>query len=196
MDFVASLPAPLISRSKQFLSIWHGWRRGRLLPERQDIDFGQLGDLVGTCLLLHVRGHDDIRVDWVGETITDLLGYDLTGMNYLDLTTPENRAWRAHLTMAQMAQPCSVVIYYMLQLAQGGVMPVEFVSGPLREDGTAGNASLILCCASGLTGLHQGQGKAVNPDSYEEGEGMRFIDIGAGVPPMVPSVRQDARLVQ
>lgn len=195
MDFTTSLPAPLTSRSKNFLSIWHGWRHGRMLPERRDIDLGQLGDLAGTSLLLNVRGHDDIRADWVGDTITALLGYDLTGMNYLDLTSPENRAWRAHLTMAQMAQPCSVVIYYMLQLAQGGVMPVEFVSGPMREDG-ASNASLILCCASGLTGLHEGQGKAVNPDSYEEGEGMRFIDIGAGVPPMVPSVRQDARLVQ
>ncbi len=196
MEFTLSIPAPLTSRSKSFLKIWHGWRRGRLLPERQDVDYAALGDLANTCLLLNVRGHDDIRVDWTGDTITDLLGYDLTGMNYLDLTSAENRAWRAHLTMAQMAQPCSVVIYYMLQLAQGGVLPVEFVSGPLRENGATGNASLILCCASGLTGLHEGRGKAVNPDSYEEGEGMRFIDIGAGVPPMVPSVRQDARLVQ
>jgi len=193
MGFLDTLPTPLTARSRRFLSIWHGWRGTRLLPERRDIDHADLDDLSGTGLLLNVRGHDDIMIEWVGAQITGYIGVDLTGCNYLDLTSRANRAWRAHLTMAQMAQPCSVAIYYMLRLGSGGVMPIEFITGPLREDG-ARDATLILCCASGLTDV---DGRtAVDPDSYVEGDGMRFIDIGAGVPPMVPSQRQEARPVQ
>src|SRR3546814_3765410 len=69
--------------------------------------------------------------------------------------------------MAQMAQPCSVAIYYFLRLGSGGMLPIEFVTGPLREDG-ASAANLILCCASGL--LPTDEAPAVDPDSYEEGE--------------------------
>ncbi|WP_370154531.1 PAS domain-containing protein [Ferrovibrio sp.] len=194
MGFLETLPAPLTARSKRFLAVWHGWRGSRLLPERGDIDRAALGDLAGTCLLLNVRGHDDINIDWVGDEITRQIGVDLAGCNYLDLTSRANRAWRAHLTLAQMAQPCSVAIYYWLRLGSGDTLPVEFVSGPLREDG-ASHASLILCCASGLTGS-EAEPVAVDPDSYQEGDGMRFIDIGAGMPPMIPAQRQEARPVQ
>lgn len=193
MSFLDTLPAPLTARSRRFLEVWHGWRGDRLLPERSDIDHAALGELSGTCLLLNVRGHDDINIDWAGGTITDQIGVDLTGCNYLDLTSKANRAWRAHLTLAQMAQPCSVAIYYWLRLGNGSTLPVEFVTGPMCEDG-ARQASLILCCATGLTGSEAGN--AIDPDSYEEGEGMRFIDIGAGVPPLIPSQRQEARPVQ
>lgn len=193
MDFIASLPKPLSTRSREFLAIWHGWRRGRIVPERRDMDLAALGELAGSCLLLNVRGHDDIQIEWAGEAITRQIGVDLAGCNYLDLTSKENRAWRAHLTTAQVAQPCSAVIYYWLRLGRGGILPVEFVTGPFCEDG-ASQATLALCCASNLT--RPGSDKAVDPDSYEEGEGMRFIDIGAGVPSMVPSQRQDTRSVQ
>jgi len=191
--FLDNLPAPLTARSRRFFGTWDDWRGNRLLPERRDIDHDQLGELSASCLLLNVRGHDDILVEWVGQGITEQIGVNLTGCNYLDLTSKANRAWRAHLTMAQMAQPCSVAIYYFLRLGSGGVLPVEFVTGPLRENG-ASAATLILCCASPLTPADQAP--AVDPDSYEEGEGMVFIDIGAGTPPMNPAQRQDARAVQ
>ena len=193
MDFLNTLPTPLTEPSRRFFSIWHGWRGNRLLPERQDINHDELGALSDGCILLNVRGHDDILVEWVGRTVTSQIGVNLTGCNYLDLTSKANRSWRAHLTMAQMAQPCSVAIYYFLRLGSGGMLPVEIVTGPLREN-DASAATLILCCATGL--LPTDERPAVDPDSYEEGEGLVFIDIGAGVPPMNPAQRQGARAIQ
>ncbi|WP_430397264.1 PAS domain-containing protein [Ferrovibrio sp.] len=196
MDFVASLPSPLSSRSRDFLAIWNDWRRGRMLPEHRDMDLEALGSLAQTSLLLNVRGHDTISIDWVGEAVTQQLGFNLAGLNYLDLTSRENRSWRAHLTIAQVAQPCCAVIYYWLRLGQGGVLPVEIVSAPIRQDGDQ-HASLMLCSISFLTRRKRiPEGEAIDPDSYEEGEGMRFIDIGAGIPLMVPSQRQETRPVQ
>lgn len=194
MSFLDRLPKPLTINSRRFFAVWDRWRRGRKLPERRDISGADLGDLADFCLLLEIKGRDDIRMNMIGRAITDHLGFDLTGMNYLDLTSKENRAWRAHLTVAQAAQPCGVVIYYWLRFANGAVLPVEFTGAPLRENG-AETASLILCCATGLTHAIS-DSTVLDPDSYEEGDGMRFIDLGYGVPPLIPSQRQEPRMVQ
>ncbi|HEX6957150.1 MAG TPA: PAS domain-containing protein [Ferrovibrio sp.] len=194
MDLLDRLPSPLTANSRRFFTIWDRWRRGRKLPERRDISAAALGDLADYCLLLDIRGRDEIRIAMVGRMITERLGFDLAGMNYLDLTSRENRAWRAHLTVAQAAQPCGVVIYYWLRFADGSVLPVEFSGAPLCENG-AEAATLILCCATGLTKTMT-DSSVLDPDSYEEGDGMRFIDLGYGVPPLVPSQRQEPRPVQ
>jgi hypothetical protein len=194
-DFIATLPAPLSPRAKQFFRVWHSWRGARRLPERRDMELDDLGEMATTCLLLDIRGPDRILMDQVGVQITAKLGIDLNGMNYLDLTSKENRAWRAHLTIAQAAQPCGAVVYYWLRFPEGGVLPVEFCGAPLTETG-AKESNLILACATGLIDPAVYRGEPVDPDSYAVGDGMRFIDIGFGIPPLVPAARQEARPVQ
>lgn len=194
MEFLEKLPSPITPASRFFFAAWHRWCKGGKLPQRSNIDLRELGDLAHACLMLEICGRDDIRIGKVGRAITDHLGFDLTGFNYLDLTSKENRAWRAHLTLAQVAQPCGVVIYYWLRLASGTVMPVEFAGAPACEDG-AETASLIVCCATSLTRIDE-ESPPVDPESYTEGEGMRFIDIGYGIPPLIPSQRQEPKPVQ
>src|SRR3546814_7813796 len=72
MGFLDTLPAPLTARSRRFFSVWHGWRGDPLLPERCDIDHAALGALSDTCLLLNVRGHDDILVERSEEHTSEL----------------------------------------------------------------------------------------------------------------------------
>lgn len=193
-DFLHTLPSPLSQQARQFFAIWQGWRGARRLPQRSDLSKGDLGALADSCLLLNIRSADEIRMENVGRTITEKIGFDLGGMNYLDLTSKENRSWRATLTIAQAAQPCGVVIYYWLRFPDGAVLPVEFTGAPLYEDGAA-QSNLILCCATGLADTVDRR-QPLDPDSYTEGEGMHFIDIGYGVPPLVPAERQEARPVQ
>jgi len=181
MDFLASLPTPLTEPSRRFFSQWHRWRGGRLLPQRSAMDANGLEDLRSFCLLLDIRGRDSIPICFAGSMVTDLLGTDIAGRNYLDLTEPENRSRRAALLFAEIAQPCAAVIYYWLRSGSAGLMPVELVSAPLCDDDT-GQPSLVLACA---TPLIAGQGDdKMEASSYAEGEGLRFIDIGAGIPPV------------
>lgn len=193
-DFLETLPTPLSQQARQFFAIWQSWRGERRLPQRSDLAKGELGALADACLLLNIRSPQDIRMEQVGRTIIEKMGFDLTGMNYLDLTSKENRSWRAHLTVAQAAQPCGVLIYYWLRFPDGAVLPVEFTGAPLYEDG-ADEPNLILCCATGLADT-MGRKQPVDPDSYVEGDGMRFIDIGFGIPPLNPAERQETRAVQ
>lgn len=197
MDFLASLPAALTAPSRQFFAHWHGWRRGRLLPHRRDLDTASLGSLLTRCLLLEIRSRDHIAICFAGNAIGAMLGEELTGRNYLDLTQPQNRARRAALLFAEAAQPCAAVIYYWLRDDAGELLPVELVSAPLLDDAAAGGtaeARLILACAAPLM---QGDGPAdVMPESYAEGDGLRYIDIGAGIPPLTGSLQMLAQQVQ
>jgi hypothetical protein len=187
MNFMASLPGALTEPSRRFFAEWHRWRGTGLVPQRSVLDTGKLGDLLLRCLLLEIRGRDAIPIRFAGSQIGEMLGTGLAGRDYLDLTDPPNRARRAALLFTEVAQPCAAVIYYWLRTAGGAVLPVELVSAPLCADGET-VPSLVLACA---TPLIEGSDRAteIEPDSYGEGEGLRFIDIGAGLPPVGPDIR-------
>lgn len=197
MDFIASLPSALTEPSRRFFAEWHrwrgpGWRSMALVPQHSVLNTDRLGDLLLRCLLLEIRGRDAIPIRFAGTTVGEMLGADLTGRNYLDLTEPENRARRAALLFTEVAQPCAAVIYYWLRLPNGAVLPVELVSAPLCADGET-TASLVLACATPLIRT-DGRADRVEPDSYAEGEGLRFIDIGAGLPPVGPDIHVGQRV--
>lgn len=191
MDFLASLPAPLTAPSRRFFAVWHGWRGRNLLPRRRQLDPVGLGDLLPRCLLLEIRGREEITICFAGSSVRDLIGTELAGRNYLDLTTAENRPRRAALLLAEAAQPCGAVIYYWLKDGQGGVMPVEVVSVPLLSEDA--QATLILACATPLVAAADG---VAAPDSYVEGDGLHFIDIGAGIPPTTAGLHLAAQWMQ
>lgn len=192
MDFLATLPSALTGPSRRFFAEWHRWRGMGLVPQRSVVDTGKLGELLLRCLLLEIRGRDDIPICFAGSQVGEMLGISLAGRNYLDLTEPENRARRAALLFTEVAQPCAAVIYYWLRTGNGAILPVELVSAPLCADGE-GTPSLVLACATPLV-----KGAAtvqeVTPASYAEGEGLRFIDIGAGLPPVGPDIHVSQRV--
>lgn len=192
MDFVATLPSALTEPSRRFFAEWHRWRGMGLVPQRSVLDTAKLGELLMRCLLLEIRGHENMPICFAGSQVREMIGLELAGKNYLDLTEPENRARRAALLLTEVAQPCAAVIYYWLRTANGAILPVELVSAPLCADGETA-PSLVLACA---TPLIKGADAAhdVTPESYAEGEGLRFIDIGAGLPPVGPDVHVTQRV--
>lgn len=187
-DFLSTLPTPLSAASRAFFAIWHGWRGNRALPERRDIDLAALGPLAAGHIMLEFRDREHIPILSVGSQLTDYIGIDLTGHNYLDLTSPENRALRARLTLEQILQPCGFTLYYWLRYADGSMVPIEFVGAPVCENGAA-IPSLFIACGSALAKI-RGDG-AADPDSWMIGEAMRFIDLGFGIPPADPATPQD-----
>lgn len=185
MTLLDTLPGPLTLPSRRFLTLWDGWRAGAVLPPRQRLDTDALGDLLPRCVLIEVRGRDDMPIRFAGSWLRERLGGEIVGSNYLDLTTPENRERRADLLLTEVAQPCAAVIYYWVQFDAGGMMPVEVVSAPLLGD-APGAPALVLACATPLArGENDGD---ADPATYAEGDGLLFIDIGAGLPPAVDAI--------
>jgi len=187
MALVDTLPAPLSAPSRRFFAVWDGWRRGRRLPERADINLEAFGDAKEGCFLVEVRSRDSIPILYAGPLIQRYAGFDLTGYNYLDLTMRENRAFRAALTIEQLEQPCGFMLYYWLRHPSGSIVPLEWVGAPICETG-AEKPTQILSCAVPLTKAEASG--PVDPDSYLIADGMRFIDLGFGIPAIVPSAPQ------
>jgi hypothetical protein len=144
-------------------------------------------------VLIEIRGREDMPIRFAGSWLRERLGSEIAGTNYLDLTMPDNRRRRADLLLTEVAQPCAAVIYYWVQFDAGGMMPVEVVSAPMLGD-APGAPPLVLACASPLA-RGETNGDA-DPTSYAEGDGLQFIDIGAGLPPAVTSIGQPAGQVQ
>lgn len=186
MTLVDTLPVALTAPSRAFFAAWDSWRGGALVPPHRAMQTAGLGELLTRCLLLEIRGRDAIPIRFAGSAVGQLLGIELGGRNYLDLTEPENRARRAALLFTEVAQPCAAVIYYWLKAGNGMTLPVELVSAPLVADGET-QPGLVLACASPLIRADMAESR-VTPDSLAEGEGLRFIDIGAGVPPVGPDL--------
>lgn len=181
-EFLARLPGPVSPASRQFYATWHGWRRGRRLPERRDLDVKTLGHF---HIVMELRHRDDIRITSVGPGLRLYLGFDLTGHNYLDITNPENRSLRARLFIEQALQPCGSIVYYALRYPDGGVLPVECAGAPFCDDDGSGMVSLMAGCCTPLVPPREND--VIDPDSWLVGEGMRFIDLGFGIPPADPS---------
>lgn len=183
-EFLSRLPDTLTDPGRRFFQLWHEWRRGRKLPERRDIDFDAMGDLARNCLLMDVRNRNDIRIIMAGDGVRERIGVDLTGTNYLDLSAPEHRSARARLTLEQILQPCGAMLYYCLQYADGAVLPLEIVGAPICADGVD-IPDFILGCAIPL-GRNSSESQA-DPNSYRLSLGLRFVDLGFGVPPADPN---------
>ncbi|MFN4311698.1 MAG: PAS domain-containing protein [Ferrovibrio sp.] len=184
-DFLARLPGPLSAPSRRFFAVWNRWRCGRPLPEYHDADLADLGEQARTCLMLEIRSRDDMPILQAGPGIAERIGFDPTGGNYLDMTTLDNRAMRAELVLEQILQPCGAMLYYWLRYPNESILPVEVVCAPICRDDDA-IPNLLLGCVTPLARV-AADGVA-DPDSYMIAEGMRFIDIGFGIPPANPNV--------
>jgi hypothetical protein len=193
VTFADRLPVALHPQSRRFLGLWQGWRRDRRLPERGDIDWSALGSLRDSAMLVEARGRDMIQILYAGARIGQVCGFDPTGYNYLDFTAAANRSWRAHLTLAQLAQPCGYVMYMFPRFGDGRILPLEWIGAPLSRDGRD-EPGLILSCAVAMANV-DAAGPA-DPDSYMIGEGMQFLDLGYGVPKMQPAAIQDGAPLQ
>lgn len=182
-DFIARLPDPIADESRQFFRVWNEWRGDRRLPQLGDVRREALGPLADFHLLLEIRNREKMLFVSAGRNVVDYLGVDVIGGDYLDLTPPENRRLRQALTLEQVLQPCGFVQYYWLDYAGGVLLPVELAGAPLCADGSD-IPDYLICCCTPL--IHIRPPGAADPESWSMGEGLRFIDLGYGVPPGPP----------
>ncbi len=176
-------PAAIRSEdSRTFLRAWHKWRGERLLPHRGDFVLADIKQLLPRLLLLEVRSPTEIVFRLAGTMVRARVGAELTGRNFIDLARPEERAERARLLLAEVAQPCGAVMIYPLAYPSGFDAPVEVVSVPV-EPNLPGQPKLVLALFTELF-RPVGEVPAEIADHLPSGKSVSFFDIGAGVPPI------------
>lgn len=179
-DFQRAPEAIRSEDSRTFLRAWHRWRGDNLLPRRSDFHLADIKPLLPRLLLLEVRSAREIVFRLAGTMVRARVGAELTGRNFIDLARPEERAERARLLLAEVAQPCGAVMIYPLAYPSGYEAPVEVVSVPV-EPNQPHEAKLVLAL---FTELFKPEGEI--PASIDQhlapGKRVSFFDIGGGVP--------------
>lgn len=166
-------------RNHQLLDAWNRWRGGRLLPRRSDIALGDIKALLPLVTLQECNSRYDVRFKVVGTAIRELIGAELTGANYIDLTLPEHREIRAGRIAAMVSRPCGSLFTYHHRFANGLVAQAETLSFPIDPD-LPGRPRMILSYSATETPHFipppdPSQPLAVMEDYW-------FVDIGAGLP--------------
>lgn len=112
--------------------------------------------------------------------ISETLGIELTGRNYLDFAPVPDRARRGKRSMCQGQQPCGAHFVLPIPFPSGRVVPTEALSLPClpNEEGNAMQL-ITMTCALDSTTLYN---PAANPERFATADEFRFVDIGAGTP--------------
>lgn len=179
------LPDDLLAEdSRRFLLTWHRWRGGEILPGRDDISLREVRDLMPRIALLEIRSPESAVFRLAGTQFRLELGFEPTGLNYVELALPALRQRRGELLHLQVRQPCAAVMLLRHRYASGHEVVFEIVSAPLRA-ARPDAPPQVIALASKLEPARPDAVHLLRPQ-LNSGERLRHIDIGAGLPDPQP----------
>ena len=164
----------------EFAAAWRNWRGDAMLPSRGQIKLDEIGRLLPRVMVLEVLSPGEALFRLVGTAYLELFGVELTGLNFVDLATPENRAMRGERLWAMATTPCG-----------------SYMSSPDPNPGRVDNILHTLTLPvqpeqpdqpMQFFGLTYGTMQMNLSDNYDEdllkrlANQFNYIDIGAGLP--------------
>jgi hypothetical protein len=161
------------------LDYWYEQRGSEPLPRRGQIDPARLQPILPFITISELVSRQIVRVRLAGTGMRDLLGFELTGRNYLDLTPPAQRRTRSWRIWSAACQPCgsrySGTLLYSTQASE----TYHGISLPVLSDqpDQPMQAISVLLVAAGRRWYGQSSDPAIGLS-----EDFGFIDVGYGVP--------------
>jgi hypothetical protein len=171
---------PMGARNSQLVEAWLGWRAGRMVPLRSDVDLRSIARELPWIGVLDVGDPGDVIVRIAGTALRDVHGLDMTGRSLREISRAEDWPTRLWRYRALVRQPCG---FYSLQhdvLPDGRVIAFELVALPLARD-AAGPPTQIICSLYEQVQPDEPPGAAPRHQTTLA-QRFAFVDIGAGVP--------------
>jgi len=163
-----------------FAEAWQRWRGNDLVPRRSSIHIEDIAKLLHLVSVIEIVSQDEARFRIAGTALCQSLNIELTGLNYFDFTTPEERGPRTARTHQLVDQPCGSHFVFPILYGTGRTVPTEILTFPVWPDDHSAPRQLF-AIAMPLEDVRL-EGPAETPDQLPLPEGFQFIDIGAGVP--------------
>jgi hypothetical protein len=166
--------------NRDFIAAWQRWRGERPLPRRSDLRLEEIKPLLGMIALFEPRAPGHIHVRVAGTGLRQYLGFEMTGMNYLEVTAAADRAVREYRVRQMTGQPSGGVLRYRLAVSDGRQFAAEVVSLPLDPD-RPGQPRLLLSHTATMALQREplvdaATGAVRLPDEFG------FVDLGFGLP--------------
>lgn len=148
------------------------------------MQLSEVTKLMPFLTILDVRSREEVIIRLAGTAIFDALGEELTGRNYLDLTTPDVRPIRSARLWLQTRHPCGAVMRNVHNAGTDAEVHLEILSlpiRPLREE-----EPIQLLSVVGPLGSENLTTDEAHIQVARIAHEFHYVGIGAGVPD-VPS---------
>lgn len=161
----------------RLLAYWNELRGDALLPKRADLDPSGFLEVLPYISILEVRDRDTMIYRLCGTGLRDILGFEATGCNLLDLVSATARPVRAYRNWVAATRPCMIAYEVDLTYPSGAIYAHEGISLPLaprRPDAPP----LLLRAFAPIPGEIWYNRAAARRGGADPS--FRFVDIGAG----------------
>lgn len=118
-------------------SLWQHWndiRGDKPVPEKADVDLVELASILPQVSLLDAVSPDEMRYMLVGSEIVARSGEELTGINLLDLFTPECRPFVSRCIIDLFNVPCALVCRTTILYQSGNTAMSQSLCLPLQKE--------------------------------------------------------------
>ena len=179
-----AVPASLQSAQIRFFAdYWNALRGDRLMPSRADIDPGDLKPILANLAILEVQAPDRSIFRLCGTGLSRLLGFEATGRNYIDLMPEWQRRRRGYQAWSAVRHPCGAALVRKMVFPYGGEDILEALACPVMPKTPDALPQLIgvLVSRSKREWVNR-----VQEPGLSEADEVGFVDIGAGIPSMLP----------
>ncbi|MBA4210395.1 MAG: hypothetical protein C0454_12780 [Parvibaculum sp.] len=166
------------SESFRFFDYWRGLpREGTVVPDRRHFDPLAIRDLTPMMVMVEYQTLERAEFRYAGSKLTEILGFDPSRWNYLELLKEEAFQSFFAASEALIGYPCGGRFPIKVQAATGYVLQCEALDLPLYNERSASWIIMALISVVEVAGLHTEKDFRI----LDIGEG-EWIDIGAGVP--------------
>ena len=171
--------AALPPRARRFADYWLSLPRADLIPQRRDFDPAALAGILNTFMIFEIVSPDHVLIRLAGTTVIEHYGREITGQNYLDFRTAEERQMVGTAMAEVVRHPCGQRVIHHVQAGDGTDRVSEAFGLPMRDDD--GNPNLLFYQIDGLR-LDDFKSREQRYLSEITVSSLEFIDIGNGVP--------------
>lgn len=166
--------------ARSLFAAWKTWRGDALLPSRADMRLSDIVALLPMISVLEIRSPQEIVFRLAGTAITAAVGFELKGMNYLEMTKPEIRPHRSARLLSLARQPCGGLAHNVRAVDDGGSAGIEIMVLPIRP--AENDGALQLLSISALTDPGVMLGGDIKAQLDKVADQFSYLDVGAGVP--------------
>ena len=162
--------------AKRFFDYWNSLPKAGLIPDRKSFNPAAIADLMPIVTIVEIWSRARIDLRLIGTAVTERMGFDPTGRNYLDFIVPEARESFLRLVDVQISQPCGRSSVIRARSASGLIERTEALTLPMFHERSG--HYMIVACMNPMEKLGYEQG-GYEVLGYED---MEWVDVGAGVP--------------
>jgi hypothetical protein len=162
-----------------FLEVWQKWRGDNVVPVRSDVHPEDLGPVLPAIAILEIESPERVVFRLHASRVTAITGYDIKGLNLIDLAAPEERQIRIERYQNLRRQPCGMFTVQDVKLPNGKSFEVTALFLPVAS--TPGEPPNLVYVAQQITEPVTWDVQPSRP-SFPLAKQFSYVDIGCGLP--------------